>query len=295
VAGSLAMTASTYSNLELDRFRDVQRLAYRCAEAVAHELVPGVTEKQAAARLGQALKREGVDGYFHQPFAWFGDRTCFKGFRHPLQFFPTDRAIERGMAGILDVAPIVDGFAADIGYSFSLGDNPELEQLQDDLEGFRALIVDRVRQGETLAEIYRAVEDMLADLGVRNCHRHYPFGVLAHRVYRQPVTPLGGRPVLGFGLGASIGLLAQTVVSRVPQAITQRLPRLQQGAPFCYTGPGSDARPESGLWAFEPHIARGDVGAKWEELLVIEDRQARWLDEVLPHVQRWQRRRMRVA
>ncbi|MBA5845199.1 Xaa-Pro aminopeptidase, partial [Escherichia coli] len=32
------------------------------------------------------------------------------------------------------------------------------------------------------------------------------------------------------------------------------------------------------------------VGAKFEELLVITDDDAYWLDEDLPHVRRWQRR-----
>lgn len=285
------MTASTYSHAELDRFREVQQLAYRTAEATAAELRPGVTEKQAAKLLGERLHDAGVRAYFHQPFAWFGTRTCFAGITRPHHFFPTNTRLEEGMAAILDVAPIVDGFAADIGYSFSLGENPELDRLVDDLEGFRALILDRVTVGETLAEIYRASDDLLADLGVRNCHRHYPFGVLAHRVYRQPQVPLGGKPLLGFGLTAGVGLLAQAVANRVPDAIARLVPGLRQGSPFCNTGPGTDVRPELGLWAFEPHIARGDVGAKWEELLVIEEHRAYWLDDDLPHVRRWQRTR----
>jgi Xaa-Pro aminopeptidase len=289
------MTASTYTSLELARFREVQQLAYRCAEATAAELRPGVTEKQAAARLGELLREAGVRGFFHRPFAWFGDRTCFSGFRTPLDFFPSDRALEPGMAAILDVAPVKDGYAADIGYAFSCGENPEVERLLDDLEGFRTLIVELVERGETLAEIYRGTEDLLADLGVRNIHRHYPFGVLAHRVYHQPRVPLGQRPVLGFGLTASLGLLAQTVVNRLPEPIAARMPALRQGTPFCNTGRGSDLRPEPGLWAFEPHIARGDVGAKWEEMLVVEDRRAYWLDDDLPHVRRWRKHSLRVA
>ncbi|MBC8069866.1 MAG: aminopeptidase P family protein [Deltaproteobacteria bacterium] len=282
------MTVSRYTALELSRFREVQQLAYRCAEATAAELRPGVTEKAAAARLGEHLHEAGVRGFFHRPFAWFGDRTCFAGFRTPFDFFPSDRALEPGMAAILDVAPVVEGYACDIGYSFACGENPELERLREDLQGFRALILELALRGETLAEIYRGVEDMLADLGVRNCHRHYPFGVLAHRVYHQPPVPLGQRPVLGFGLTAGLGLLAQKLVARLPVPIAARLPGLQQGSPFCNTGPGSDARPEPGLWAFEPHIARGDIGAKWEELLVIEERRVFWLDDDLPHVRAWQ-------
>jgi Xaa-Pro aminopeptidase len=282
------MTATQYSNLELSRFRDVQALAYRCAVEVADELKPGDTERAAAEQLRKRLLREGVDGFFHQPFAWFGDRTCFKGFRTPLEFFPTDRALERGMAAILDVAPLRDGYGADIGYSFSCGRNPDLDRLHAELRGFRELIADMVGRGETLAEIYRAVEDLLADLGLRNVHRHYPFGVLAHRIYTLPSVGVLGRPVAGFGLAASAALLGQAVVSRLPARVAKLMPkRLRHGTPFCNTGPGSDEPPEQGLWAFEPHIARGDVGAKWEEILVVEEQRAYWLDDDLPHVHRW--------
>lgn len=292
------MTAKQYSNLELSRFRDVQALAYRCAMEVADGLQPGTTERAAADRLGALLRREGVEGFFHRPFAWFGDRTCFKGFRTPLDFFPGDRKLEHGMAAILDVAPVRDGYGADIGYSFSCGPNAELDRLHAELRGFRDLIVEMVGRGETLAEIYRAVEDLLADLGLRNCHRHYPFGVLAHRIFTVPNVSALTTPVAGFGLGASASLLAQAVVSRLPASVAKRMPKvLRQGTPFCNTGPGSDEPPEPGLWAFEPHIARGDIGAKWEEILVVEDRKAFWLDDDLPHVHRWQASRQtpRVA
>jgi Xaa-Pro aminopeptidase len=278
------MSGGRHTALELSRFRDVQKLAYRCAEDLARELRPGVTEKQAARELGRRLRAEGVQSFFHQPFAWFGDRTCFRGFRTPFDFFPSERRLESGMAAILDVAPIVDGYAADIGYAFACGDNPLVERGVADLAEFRGLIVDKVNEGQTLGEIYRCVEDLLADLGYRNCHRKYPFGVLAHRVTRQPRLALANRPVLGFGLGTTVGLLGRLVASRVPAIVRDRVPRLRWGSPFCNLGPGSEERPEPGLWAFEPHIARDDVGVKWEELLVVDEGRAYWLDDDLPHV-----------
>lgn len=44
------MTSAAASELtgELRGFREVQRLAYECAEAVAAQLKPGVTERGAA-------------------------------------------------------------------------------------------------------------------------------------------------------------------------------------------------------------------------------------------------------
>lgn len=281
------MTASTYTPVQLAKFREVQQLAYRSAETVASGLEPGVTEKEAAKRLGDVLADAGVKAFFHQPFAWFGDRTSFAGFRTPFEFFPSNRRLEEGMPAILDVAPIRQGFAADIGYAFCLGRNAVLERAIADLEEFRTLILERVNRGDALGEVYRSVEDLLTDLGYRNCHRHYPFGVLAHRVYRQPPVAVANRRLLGFGATVAGGLLGQIAVSRLPDAITRRLPRTKQGSPICNLGPGSEHRPEPGLWAFEPHIAKGDVGAKWEELLVIDDTRAFWLDDDLPHVRSW--------
>ena len=58
--------------------------------------------------------------FFHEPFAWFGDRTAFRGFGPDTDFLPTDRKLEKGMPVILDIAPIRDGYAADIGYLVEL-------------------------------------------------------------------------------------------------------------------------------------------------------------------------------
>ena len=40
----------------------------------------------------------------------------------------------------------------------------------------------------------------------------------------------------------------------------------------------------SGLWAMEPHIGRDGVGAKWEEMLVVTDNDAYWLDGAVSHL-----------
>src|SRR5262245_36286431 len=116
---------------EIHRIRALQRLAYDCSEEVAAGLEPGVTEREAARRLGATLEARGVQGFFHTPFAWFGDRAGFGGFTPPglgpranlafaRQFFPTDCVLERGMPAILDVGPIKDGVCADIGYAFTV-------------------------------------------------------------------------------------------------------------------------------------------------------------------------------
>ncbi|HEX9968642.1 MAG TPA: M24 family metallopeptidase [Acidimicrobiales bacterium] len=261
---------------DLERYRAVQQLAYRCAETVGASLEPGITEKAAARRMKEWLLDEGVDDWFHVPFAWFGDRTAFRGFRTPLQFFPTDRQLVEGMPFILDCAPVVEGATADIGYAGSLGDNPVLERILDDLAEHRSLILDLARERRPLREIYEAVDALAAKQGYENRHRAYPFGVIAHQV-----GPLPRRPrnvVVGaFGLRSLRALARSAMVGRAAG-----------WSPLWSSSKRSDHPPTPGLWAVEPHLGEGDVAAKFEELLVVTDADVFWLDEDLPHVRRWE-------
>ncbi len=152
------MPAPALSAQDLSEFRNVQQLAYRCAEAIAGELKPGISEKETAALMKTWLQDHGVKDWFHQPFAWFGPRTAFKGFdglRHlggfNLAFYPGKQRLEEGMPFILDCAPTLGAYTADIGYSGALGSNLLVERLMDDLMDHRQLILDLVRQRLPLA------------------------------------------------------------------------------------------------------------------------------------------------
>ncbi|WP_394828348.1 M24 family metallopeptidase [Pendulispora albinea] len=260
---------------DLEQFRAVQRLAYDCAEAVGASLRPGVTERDAAAAMRTWLLGRGVDDWLHRPFVWFGDRTAFEGVRLPHHFFPTNRRLEANMPYILDVAPVVNGYAADIGYAGCLGTNPVHEQLLRDLEAYRALILEGVRARRSFRAIYREVDGLLAQQGHKNRHRRYPLGVLAHRIEHLPMN--GPRwTVAGFGLRSLRSLLGDAMIGT------------RAGwSPFWGPSRLSDHPPAEGLWAVEPHLGHRGVGVKFEELLVITKDDAFWLDDDLPHVRRW--------
>jgi Xaa-Pro aminopeptidase len=268
----MTTAAPATTDLELAGWRRAQQLAYACAEAVAATLVPGVTERQAASAMRRALHDRGVNAWFHLPFAWFGDRTAFRGVRFPHQFFPTDRPLAEGMPYILDCAPVVDGYTADIGFTGCLGDNPDLERVLDDLAAYRTLIVDAVRSGATQGEVYRAVDALAARQGYQPRHRAYPFRVLAHQVgYQAPAARR--RTLFGFGLSGTRTLVRTAVVGA-------------GRSPLWNDGRFSRHPPRPGLWAVEPHLGRQGVGAKFEELLVVTEDDAYWLDDDLPHVRR---------
>ncbi|RXS79158.1 M24 family metallopeptidase [Streptomyces sp. TM32] len=262
-------------------FREVQRLAYACAEAVAAQLRPGVTERTAARMQREWLRERGVRDWFHLPFAWFGDRTAFVNFRVPMQFFPTNRALEPGMPFILDMAPVHRGFTADIGYSGCLGLNPVHDRLLADLGAHRELILREVRERRSLREIYEDVDRLMVRQGNANRHRAYPFGVIAHKIHR--VAQRRWSPTLfGFGIHSLKGLASDAL--RGHRAGWSPL-----WSPYTF----SDHPPAPGLWAVEPHLGFRGTGAKFEEILVVTDSQdpqesAFWLDDDLPHVRRRQ-------
>jgi Xaa-Pro aminopeptidase len=250
----------------VDGFLAAQRLAYAAAKEVAAQLAPGDTERDACAMLRANLASRGVDTYFHVPFAWFGDRTRLAGFhRRQQRFFPTRRKLTHGMHGILDLAPVVRGCTADIGYSFCCAaGSAALDDARAVLHEVRDAIPAWLGDGRTMPELYTEVDSLLAQRGYDNCHREYPFSVIAHRVERAPERR--SPEVLGFGMRFASALLGRELAHRA----------VGHGSPLWHGR--SDGRPAPGLWAFEPHIGRGQDGFKFEELLLIDESGARWID-----------------
>lgn len=262
---------------DLVKFRELQQLAYAAAQSVAQTLEPGVTEKQAARRLREYLIEQGVQDWFHTPFAWFGDRTAFRGFRTPLQFFPTHRRLAENMSFILDCAPVRDGYMADIGYSGCLGTNRIFDQLMDDLAEHRGLIVSRVNEGVPLRQIYHDVDALILRQGYDNRHRVYPGRVIGHQISKVH-SRLPKSIAAGFGIRSLQTLVGDLIVER-----------MHHRSPLWADGQISNHPATPGLWAVEPHIGFRDVGVKFEEILVVTSSGAHWLDDDLPHVNRWKR------
>lgn len=294
------MSKEFYTEADLANFRDCQSMAYDAVQAVARRLTAGMTEKQAAEMIDEEIKGRGMTRYFHAPFAWFGVRTAFQGFERPFdlsrfpasllpphfgqKFMPTETRLEEGMGVILDVAPIYNDCAADIGYAFAFGRNEKIEKALDDLAVFRPLILAGVCKEKTMAEIYDDVSEALLDMGYENCHAQYPQGVLGHKVGKIPTRLIPRIPVMRFEVSTFLYLAAEEISHLIN-------PWDNHTALWSdYTRVSADP----GLWAVEPHIGTKNFGVKWEEILHITENNAYYLDDNLAHVRRWTDRQVAV-
>ena len=265
---------------------EIQTTAINIAETVFQELTVGMSEIEVAQLLTDKASQYGVDKYFHHPFVWFGDRTMFKGFSQPLpilsrstwkklewpsfqnrlphfgkEFMPSKRKLTNETAVILDLAPMKDHVFADIGYSNYFGNNTEYDLMTDFLKTLKKTIPEIIRQEKSINKIYLSIDSMIKDNGFINCHQKYPLGVLGHKVGHYPKVkfPTTNINLMGFSPEAFIFLLGQNFTA--PFYYSKQTP---------YLAGHIDQKISDGFWAIEPHIGFNNMGAKFEEILVID-------------------------
>ncbi|GAB4540986.1 MAG: M24 family metallopeptidase [Haliangiales bacterium] len=274
----MAVRYKYFDDAELTAFRRFQRRSFDTLEQVASQLRAGMTERQAARLVRKRFHEQGVHTYFHVPVALFGERTAYPGQFGQLEALATDRALAPGEPVILDAAPIYDGYVVDTSLSTAFGDNELHRRLHPALQGLREQILREVRAGLTFRQIERNADAAIQALGAENCHRKHIGEVLGHRVYRAPNRPWNRLTVRQLSVRHAAWLLWKSVAA---------LKGWQDDSPNWNHRRTSDHRPFPGLWAVEPHFAVDGVGVKFEEISVITDRDAYWLDDDVPHVRAW--------
>lgn len=262
------MNSDTHMNSSIEvGFRKAQRLAYDAVECVATEIREGWTEFQATDLVKTYLQDFGVRAFFHEPFAWFGDRTRFDGVKTYADFSPTYRRFTHDTVGLLDVAPIVNGFVGDIGYSFCKSPSKEFMQAMGELQKLRRLLPTLMNEASLASTggsaVWKLIDEKIREDGYDNIHRIYPFSVLGHRVRRLPFAALALRSPVPFSWHAVLSILLKGIY---PDLL----------------GPSHHGSLK-GLWAIEPHLGGDGFGVKFEEILVVDDKGARWLDDNVPH------------
>lgn len=274
------MQYQDFNAAQLERFKALQRRAYATLEDIAATLRAGESELEVTRRMRRAFAAQGVRSYFHVPVALFGERTAYPGKFGQLEALPTARRLQDGDAVILDAAPVFEGSMTDVSLSAPrAGGEKALAQADALLRELRALILLRTRERRcTMREIAREVDGVIVAAGAENCHRKHIGMVLAHRMAQVSPAWLAGRRIWGLSpLPVGWFFWRSFRSMRSNPKLTPNWNHTRQ----------CDCPPQPGLWAMEPHVALGALGAKFEEILVVTEREAYYLDEDLPHHRRW--------
>ncbi len=266
--------SKNFNRVELEQFRDFQRLSFSILENMATQLVSGQTERDVARELVRRYRKAGFSSFFHLPVVLFGERTALPGDFRIDSFFPKKRALQAGDSVVLDAAPISAGYLVDTSYSFCFGEDDVHRDMMLNLATFRKQILGAVNNGDSFKSIAEKVEADIRSMGYEPVHSKHPGEVLGHRAVKLPKLPFTWRfrgfDALSLGWFSYKDKVAQIGIGRED--------------PLWNTSACSDHPPHDGLWLVEPHAGKGSVGAKWEEILVIEKGVARWLDDSPPHV-----------
>jgi len=253
---------------------NAQRVARDAVLCVAENVRAGDTERQVCARLERQFAKARVKHWLHTPYAWWGERTRFDWHgTWETNALPTDRALAEGEAFVLDAAPIVLGFPADFAFSGCASGNAqasaEHRELLEQLVQIKRDILAWSASESGSAGLCRAVAHSIESAGSDVIHTRYPAQVLGHTLEGFPNWCASAPRV---GTGFQLPLLLTYASGLVLHHLAgTRYPFLNAGAP---------GRPQ-GLYAVEPHLGKGALGAKFESVLLVDEGETRWLDPEL--------------
>ena len=253
---------------------NTQRVAREVILGVAEGVKPGDTERGVCARMEQAFARAKVAHWLHTPYAWWGERTRFDWHGNwETNALPSDRVLQAGESFILDAAPIIQGFPADFAYSglaaASAEPQPEHAALLAELTHLKRALGAWALEAASGAELCERVLGSIGRAGLDVIHTRYPAQVLAHTLEGFP-NWCSGAPRIGTGFQLPLLLTYATGI------VLHHL----AGAPYPFLNADAPGRPQ-GLYAVEPHLGRGLLGAKFESVLLVDGDETRWLDPEL--------------
>ncbi|HYP99412.1 MAG TPA: M24 family metallopeptidase [Polyangiaceae bacterium] len=253
---------------------NAQRVAREAVLCVAETVRPGDRELDVCARLEREFAKARVKHWLHTPYAWWGERTRFDWHgTWETNALPTSRVLAEGEAFVLDAAPIVLGFPADFAYSGCASGDAEASAthraLLAQLTHLKRDILTWSASDLGSAGLCRQVAQGIEAAGSDVIHTRYPAQVLGHTLEGFP-NWCASAPRLGTGF--QLPLLLTYASGLVLHHLA--------GTPYPFLNAGAPGRPR-GLYAVEPHLGKGSLGAKFESVLLVDEGETRWLDPEL--------------
>jgi Xaa-Pro aminopeptidase len=148
-----------------ERLLHAQYISIQLFKAIedANLIVSGKSEERLNAEVCDlALKGFGIENHWHKKIVRSGKNT--------LAIYPdnpANRTIEKDDILFIDLGPIVDGYEADIGRTYVVGNNPQKLKLKNDVEAAWYEIQEWYLQQATVkaSELFRYAAEKAKELG----------------------------------------------------------------------------------------------------------------------------------
>jgi len=150
------------SPLEIRLLQEAARLTDVALDVARTEARPGVSERDLAARLGQALGPE-----------WSFPPTVVSGNDDPIPIRePTERRLETGDSVMVDIGAAYEGYQADATRTFVLGNtNQEQRRVWDAVLRAYEAAIEATRAGVPCVALHKAAAAAAEDAGYPLAHR----------------------------------------------------------------------------------------------------------------------------
>jgi Xaa-Pro aminopeptidase len=169
---------------EIERIRRSALVAAAGMKAAVRAVKPGATESQVAAEAERGMRYAGAEE-FYRTYVSSGPRT---NIAHGL---PTNRKIQAGEPVMIDLAPIVNGYSADLCRTVVAGKPTAEQQAAYDLYlKAQAATIAKVKAGADMADLEKTLRGALVEAG----HEKHVFGPPIHGVgieFEEPPLPAG--------------------------------------------------------------------------------------------------------
>ncbi len=180
---------------EIAAMREAIRISEKALDSMLPTVHPGMTERQIANLLLNAMSEGGGDGNAFEPIVLTGPNTA-----QP-HGSPGDRTLRDGELLLFDFGTTRHGYPADITRTFAVGKfDPELARIYDIVLAANQAGISAARPGATAQDVDHAAREVIAKAGYGDYFLHRTGHGLGLDVHEPPYIRDGNSQVLEPGM-----------------------------------------------------------------------------------------------
>lgn len=160
-------------------------------DAAMRAIKPGITEKQLAAILEEAMSQAGAQGIAFETHVLFGAKSALP------HGSTGDQVLEAGQVVLMDFGAMYQGYRSDITRTVACGEWPgEMAKVYEIVLAANEAAIAAVRPGVTLGEVDRAARRVIEDAGYGEYFIHRTGHGLGLEVHEEPYVVGGNAKLL---------------------------------------------------------------------------------------------------